>query len=149
MRYSSSRSTTFSPASSSCSREYSPAAWALDTAQSVAERADTITNFDAWKPASDDTNASDDELRDDWYRDLVRWLEDIARAKHAGRTYVTELRRGDDELDQANNEDTTAFDALHADLHDALEAVDKLPADVTADLINRLDDEYVAVITNE
>ncbi|WP_440008996.1 hypothetical protein [Halomicrococcus sp. SG-WS-1] len=121
----------------------------LDTAQSVAERADTVTDFDAWKPASADTDASDDALRDDWHHDLVRWLEDIARAKYAGRTYVTELRRGDYELDQADDKDTTEFDALHADLHDALEAVDKLPANVTADLINRLDDEYVAVITNK
>ncbi|WP_433633975.1 hypothetical protein [Halomicrococcus sp. NG-SE-24] len=121
----------------------------LDTAQSVAERADTVTDFDAWKPASADTDASDDELRDDWYHDLVRWLDDIARAKHAGRAYVTELRRGDYEFDQDDCGETTAFDALHDYLHDALAAVDDLPADVTADLINRLDDEFVAVITNE
>ncbi|WP_433634019.1 hypothetical protein [Halomicrococcus sp. NG-SE-24] len=40
----------------------------------------------------------------------------------------------------------TAFDAMHARLHDALEAVDDLPADVTADIIDRLDDAVVAAI---
>ncbi len=78
----------------------------------------------------------------------MRWLEDIARAKHAGRTYVTELRRGDYEIEHAD-ESMTAFDAVHACLHDALEAVDDLPADVKTDLIDRLDDAFVAVITNE
>lgn len=95
------------------------------------------------------SKTTDDELRDDWRHDLGRWLEDIARAKHAGRTYVTELCRGDYELDQDDCGEITAFDALYDYLHDVRGAVDNLPADVTADLINRLDDEYVAVITNE
>ncbi|WP_433634446.1 hypothetical protein [Halomicrococcus sp. NG-SE-24] len=46
-----------------------------------------------------------------------------------------ELRRGDDELDQTDETDTTVFDALHDHLHHACGAVDDLPADVTVDLI--------------
>ncbi|WP_440009005.1 hypothetical protein [Halomicrococcus sp. SG-WS-1] len=119
----------------------------LDTAHSVAERAGTITDFDAWKPTDDADD--DDKRRQEWRRDIVRWLTDIARAKHTGRMYATELRRGDYETDHAANESMTAFDVVHDRLHDALEAVDDLPADVTADVINRLDDAFVAVITNE
>ncbi|WP_433634432.1 hypothetical protein [Halomicrococcus sp. NG-SE-24] len=85
------------------------------------------------------TGATDDELRDDWRHDLGRWLDDIARAKYAGRTNVVELRHDNYELDQDDCEETTAFDALHDYLHDVLAAVDDLPADVTADLINRPD----------
>ncbi|RBI62352.1 hypothetical protein DMJ13_10790 [halophilic archaeon] len=115
----------------------------------MAERANTITDFDAWQQATDVTAATDTELRQKWRHDLVRWLEDVTRAKHAGRTYVAELRRDHYELDQDDCEETTAFDALHDYLHDARGAVDDLPADVTADLINHLDDAFVAVITNE
>ncbi|WP_433632940.1 hypothetical protein [Halomicrococcus sp. NG-SE-24] len=120
----------------------------LDTAQSVAERADTVTNFDAWKSTDVDEDDDTNELREEWKRDLARWLTDIARAKHTGRMYAMELQRGNYEVDHAD-ENMTAFDAVHARLDDALEAVDDLPADVTADVISRLDDAFVAVITNE
>ncbi|WP_433632891.1 hypothetical protein [Halomicrococcus sp. NG-SE-24] len=59
--------------------------------------------------------------------------------------YATELRRGDYELDHVD-ESLTAFDAVHARLDDALEAVDNLPTDVKTDLIDRLDDAVVATI---
>ncbi|WP_440009076.1 hypothetical protein [Halomicrococcus sp. SG-WS-1] len=121
----------------------------LDMAQSVAERADIITDFDAWKLTDDaDDDDETNELRDKWERDLARWLKDIARAKQTGRTYATELRRGDYEIDHAD-ESMTAFDAVHARLHDALEAVDDLPADVKTDLIDRLDDAVVTAIAGD
>lgn len=74
---------------------------------------------------------------------------DTPQTRHCepGRTYATELGRGDDEIDHAD-ESVTAFDAVHARLHNALEAVEDLPADVKTDLINRIDDAVVAVITN-
>ncbi|WP_440009062.1 hypothetical protein [Halomicrococcus sp. SG-WS-1] len=118
----------------------------LDTAYSVAERAGTITDFDAWKPTDVDEDDENEYLHEEWQRDLGRWLTDIARAKQTGRMYATELQRGDYQIDHAD-ESMTAFDVMHARLHDALEAVDDLPADVTTDLINRLDDAVVAAIT--
>ncbi|WP_433631207.1 hypothetical protein [Halomicrococcus sp. NG-SE-24] len=121
----------------------------IDTAQSVAERAGTITDFYTWK-STDDADEDDEtnNLREEWQRELARWLTDIARAKHAGRTYGTELRRGDYEIDDAD-ESMTAFDAVHARLHDALEAVDDLPTNVKAELIDRLDDAVVTAIAGD
>ncbi|WP_433632919.1 hypothetical protein [Halomicrococcus sp. NG-SE-24] len=120
----------------------------LDTAQTVAERADTITDFDAWKQTTEETDAADDELHKKWRRDLVRWVEDIVRAKHAGRTYVTELRSREYTIDHADGE-TTAFDALHDWLHEARSAVDNLPADVATEIVEQLDNEYSIGIASD
>ncbi|MCO8245343.1 hypothetical protein [Haladaptatus sp. AB643] len=115
----------------------------IDMAQRVANRAETVTDFDAWQQTQG--CAFDDEnLRQQWHSELTTWLEDIARAKHAGRTYAIELRR--DNYDNADNEGETAFDGLHANIHDALEAFDTLPAEVRVDCIEALEDRLLAVI---
>ncbi|RBI60001.1 hypothetical protein DMJ13_20155 [halophilic archaeon] len=130
----------------------------LDTAHNVAERADTITDFDVWKPDDVDDNVNDNdnnedetteaELRLEWKHDLGHWFKDLVRAKHIGRTYATELRRGNYDLDHVDDPGITACDAMHNSLHTALNAFDDLPTDVRTDLIEQLDDPLVAVIAD-
>ncbi|WP_227378525.1 hypothetical protein [Haladaptatus halobius] len=134
----------------------------VDTAQAVAECADTITDFDAWKEAQEMTTdadtrevtididgATDDEVRRLWHSDLVSWVEDLARAKHVGRRHAADLRSGDYDSTHVNGDtETTAFNALHANLHDARAAFDELSADVKVEVIEALDDALLAVITS-
>ncbi|MFH5800457.1 hypothetical protein [Haladaptatus sp. CMAA 1911] len=117
----------------------------IETAEDVTDRAETVTDFEVWQQTQDGTT-NDEILHDQWYSDLITWLEDIARAKHAGRTYVTELRRDTD--NNADGGTETAFDSLHANIHDALEAFDTLPAEVRVDINESLDDRLLAVISD-
>jgi hypothetical protein len=117
----------------------------IEMAHCVTDRAETVTDFEVWQHTQDSTT-DDENLREQWYSDLITWLEDIARAKHAGRTYVTELRR--DTYNNADSETETAFDSLHANIHDALEAFDALPTEVSVDIIEILDDRLLAVISD-
>lgn len=117
----------------------------IETAQRVTDRAETVTDFEVWQQTQD--NTTDDEIRrEQWYSYLKTWLEDIARAKHAGRAYVTELRR--DTYNNADDETETAYNSLHANIHDALEAFDTLPAEVRVDINEILDDKLLAVISD-
>jgi hypothetical protein len=117
----------------------------IETAQRVTDRAETVTDFEVWKQTQDGT--TDDEiLREQWYSDLMTWLEDIARAKHAGRAYVTELRR--DTYNNADGETETAYNSLHANIHDGLEAFDTLPTEVRVNIIEIFDDRLLAVISD-
>ena len=97
----------------------------IDMAHRVADRAETVTEFDAWQQTQDSVT-DDENLRQQWYSELTMWLEDIARTKHAGRTYVTELQRGTYEY--KDSEAKTAFDALHSNIHDAIAAFEDVPA---------------------
>ena len=124
----------------------------VDTAQTVRERADIITDIDAWKArqeeiadadteevAADLDGATDEEVRQLWIDDLINWMGDLTRAKHVGRVHAAALKSG--EYDSpAPNEEQTAFNALHSNLHDAREQFDELSADVRVTVIESLDD---------
>jgi hypothetical protein len=99
--------------------------------------------------AIDIDGATDDEVRQLWHSDLMSWVEDPARAKHIGRRHATDLRSGDYDSTNVNGDtETTAFNALHANLHDARAAFDELSADVKVEVIEALDDALLAVITS-
>ncbi|KZN23046.1 hypothetical protein A4G99_16140 [Haladaptatus sp. R4] len=118
----------------------------IETAQSVAERAETVTDFDVWQQTQD--SAIDDEtLRQQWYSEFTTWLEDIARTKHAGRTYVTELQRSTYEYE--DSEAKTAFDALHSNIHDAVAAFEDVPAKDRVAVIESIDETLLTVIHND
>ncbi|WP_227379536.1 hypothetical protein [Haladaptatus halobius] len=67
--------------------------------------------------------------------------------KHAGRTFVTELRRGNYKYEETETE--TAFDGLHSNIHNALEAFDDLPTKVKVIIIEDLDDTLLTVIGSD
>ncbi|MFH5802182.1 hypothetical protein [Haladaptatus sp. CMAA 1911] len=127
----------------------------VDTSQTVRERADMITDIDAWKArqkeiantdseevAADLDSATDEEVRQMWIEDLVYWMGDLARAKHVGRMHAAALQSG--EYDNPAQDDKAAFNALHSNLHDAREQFDELSADVKVTVIESLDDALLA-----
>ncbi|WP_435158628.1 hypothetical protein [Haladaptatus sp. DFWS20] len=128
----------------------------MDTSQTVRERADMITDIDAWKArqetiadadteevAADLDGATDEEVRQMWIDDLVYWMGDLARAKHVGRVHSAALQSGAYDS-PTPNEEKTAFNALHSNLHDAREQFDELSADVKVTVIESLDDALLA-----
>jgi hypothetical protein len=102
----------------------------VDTSQTVCERADMITDIDAWKArqqaipntdtvevAADLNGATDDEVRQMWIDDLVYWMGDLGRAEHVGRVHAAALQSGDYDSPPPD-EQKTAFNTLHSNLHE-------------------------------